>query len=837
MFKNSQDWLTFLSLLNFASLLIPQSLQAQAIADQTTNTAIIQNLNIQGLSSDLVEAGTLRGNNLFHSFNELNVAANRGLFFSNPANVNNIFTRVTGGSSSNILGRLGVLGNANLFLLNPNGILFGENSSLALNGSLYVTTGDRLRFADGTTFSAANPESSNLLTSSIPIGLGFTSGNSGTITVRSQASPIFPLPLPTEVTETLRPISGLILLPTATLALIGSSINFEKQASVIVLGGKVGLGAVLSGEVKLTPTNNKFAISYDNVNQFGNIKMSDNSSINNIGQIEGDIEIVGDRLSILDKSLILTGSVGSLFSGRISLQANQLIELIGSNNFAQSVELLTSSRPNSSNINGLISFSNSNVNGGDIIIKTPVLNISNSSFIVSSILSSGRAGNISINAPQSVTVDVGAIFSGTPPTSAGSSANINIETGKLTAINNGIISTTNLGFGIDSGDVSVNATESVRIVGRRPILAAGFIQVTSGLITTSFNSSNSGNIRVNTPFLSLQDGGVLTTDTQGSGQGGNVTVKANRIELSGIDPSNQFPSAIIALARQGSTGNGGNINVSAKEISIQNLATVSVASFGIGNAGNLKIAANQIRLAENASILAASALGDGGNIDLRIGDSLLLRDRSQILTSSAGNGNGGNVAINSGTIIGLDNSQINANAFRGRGGNIQINTDGLFFSPNSSISASSEIGVSGNISISSLDISSRNALILPLESFIQVDAIVANSCLANRNSTQGSFVVTGSGGLPASPYDLLTAEYSTTSIQPISGSPSSANSASDAPKDATNPSLKRTAKARQEWKLGDPVIEVRDLARSSSGEVLPVITYADADALGCFKNK
>ncbi len=159
MFISFQDCLKTLSVLSFASLLIADHVLAQTLPDQTTGTQIIPNLIIQGLPSDLVQAGTLRGANLFHSFLDLNVASDRGLYFSNPASVSNVFARVTGANPSNILGRLGVLGNANLFLLNPNGVIFGENSSLAIAGSLYVSTGDQLRFADGTTFSTNSPES------------------------------------------------------------------------------------------------------------------------------------------------------------------------------------------------------------------------------------------------------------------------------------------------------------------------------------------------------------------------------------------------------------------------------------------------------------------------------------------------------------------------------------------------------------------------------------------------------------------------------------------------------------------------------------------------------
>ena len=114
---------------------------------------------------DLIQGGAIRDNTLFHSFDEFNVGDGRGVFFDlqNNANILNIFTRVTGSNSSSILGTLGVLqdalnsnalGNANLFLLNPNGISFGANANLQLNGSFFATTADGFVF-DNFTFSAS----------------------------------------------------------------------------------------------------------------------------------------------------------------------------------------------------------------------------------------------------------------------------------------------------------------------------------------------------------------------------------------------------------------------------------------------------------------------------------------------------------------------------------------------------------------------------------------------------------------------------------------------------------------------------------------------------------
>ena len=70
---------------------------------------------------------------------------------------------MTGSSVSNILGKLGVEGTANLFLINPNGIYFGNGASLDIRGSFTATTADSIKLGENGLFSATNPQSSNLL--------------------------------------------------------------------------------------------------------------------------------------------------------------------------------------------------------------------------------------------------------------------------------------------------------------------------------------------------------------------------------------------------------------------------------------------------------------------------------------------------------------------------------------------------------------------------------------------------------------------------------------------------------------------------------------------------
>jgi filamentous hemagglutinin family protein len=117
-----------------AIALAPSAVWAQLVPDGSLGVerSVIQKINEL---SDRIDGGAARGANLFHSFQEFNVGQGRSVYFANPVQIQNILSRVTGGNASNILGRLGVLGSANLFLINPNGIIFGPNASLDIQGS------------------------------------------------------------------------------------------------------------------------------------------------------------------------------------------------------------------------------------------------------------------------------------------------------------------------------------------------------------------------------------------------------------------------------------------------------------------------------------------------------------------------------------------------------------------------------------------------------------------------------------------------------------------------------------------------------------------------------
>ncbi|NER47398.1 MAG: filamentous hemagglutinin N-terminal domain-containing protein, partial [Symploca sp. SIO1A3] len=182
---------------------------------------------------------------LFHSFLEFNVGKGERVYFANPVGIENILTRVTGNNVSEIGGTLGVDGGANLFLLNPNGIIFGEGAELDIGGSFVGSTANSIVFGDEE-FSASEPEAAPLLKINVPIGL--------------QYGPNQPAPVVNAGTLEVGQGQG--------LTLTGGTVVNTDTGELIAPGGQISLTAVPSESV----------INLDGTGQVSSVDLPDDTS-------------------------------------------------------------------------------------------------------------------------------------------------------------------------------------------------------------------------------------------------------------------------------------------------------------------------------------------------------------------------------------------------------------------------------------------------------------------------------------------------------------------------------------------------------------------------------
>ncbi|KAM3102302.1 filamentous hemagglutinin N-terminal domain-containing protein [Phormidesmis sp. 146-12] len=699
--------------------------QAQITSDGTVPTEVT---NLNGRDFE-INGGRQIGGNLFHSFGNFSVIAGSSATFNHSLSVQNIISRVTGNFISNIDGLISARGNANFFLINPNGIILGANARLDIGGSVLFSTADRLNFADGSSFSATNTEAQPLLTISVPIGLQF-GNNPGTI-----------------ASYTLSTVPQ--VRPDRTLALVGGNIVLDGAYLVGAQGGRLEIGGVASNSfVGLTAISQGWELNYEAVRVFQDIQLSEAT----LGGIDiNDIQLRGKQIAI-DNSIIGTENSGARPGGNLVVRASDLVRI--------------SNESTLSTATGTVAIS-SVAPGGDIVIETPRLVVNRNPTITATTQGLGQGGNIYVNAPELLEIDgQGDLTQLTTQTfGSGNAGNINVTTKRLVLREGGQIAASAVtpipGVAVsgNAGGINIIASDSMEVSGQ---FVFGDTSFPSGVVARTRGSSTTGNggsIQVNTNRLLLQNGGAISVSAeQGStGQAGSLTINAASVAVSG---SNSTISASSTSSKP-----AGDVIINTNQLLVGDGASINVNSQGAGSAGNLFVSARSIELNDRGQIAATSSLGNGGNIALQASNTLLLRNNSQISTT-AGNaqagGNGGNIAFNGNFIVAVprENSNISANAFTGRGGNIRITTQGLFgIEPRSSattglssITASSQFGISGTIALNTPDVDpSRGLVTLPTE-LQDTSGLIASGCPADEGN---SFSITGNGGLPEDPRQPL----------------------------------------------------------------------------------
>ncbi|RUS92885.1 hypothetical protein DSM106972_097800 [Dulcicalothrix desertica PCC 7102] len=672
--NKNKDLLHSLLLCAFLSL-SSTSVHAQITPDNTLGaeaSKLTPNVLINGASADLINGGALRGNNLFHSFSEFNIKNGQGVYFANPSRVVNILTRVTGSNASNILGTLGVDGGANLFLINPNGILFGQNARLDIGGSFVGTTANGVQFGNQGNFSASAPKVPGLLTIN-PSALFFNQINPNAAIVNKSVAPV-------NFNSAGFIVFGLQVPDGKSLLLVGGNVSMD-GGELNALGGRVELGGLAEpGTVALDINNDNFRLSFPEQVTRASVSLINQAQVHVESAGGGDITINAQNIEILGGSGLLSGiglglEAPTNVAGNITLNATGEIKVAGTR----------------SGIRNVVQ-SGAKGNGGNIAIDTGFFNVFDGGIVVASTFGQGNAGNITVNATGAVSLKDAAMFSSIEAGAVGKGGNISINAASLSLANVAQLLTATraasrnqpAGKG-SAGDVDVKVTGVIDIAGKRNEIRSGiFSNIEAGA------EGQGGNITIDTDSFKLRDGAQLLASTFGIGDGGNVKVTASN-SVSLMDNA-----AIGSTVEASGVGKAGNIIIDAATLSLQNSAKVLTYTNGVSDtqgsvsldAGNVNVkVTGAINIADekntsNSGIFTyvePGAKGNGGNITIDTG-SLNLRDGAQLSASTFGIGSAGNVTVNAKDSVQITDALILSTVGAGgtgKGGNININAASL----------------------------------------------------------------------------------------------------------------------------------------------------------------
>ena len=695
------------------------------------------------------DKGTLMGSNLFHSFRTFNIHSGESATFTAPETVANIIGRITGGSASQINGTLKIdstlestISHANLYLLNPNGFIWGPNARLDINGSFYLSSADYLRFADGQHFDT-HFTPSPLLTIAPPKAFGFLD------------NPDKPLG---DIT-----IEGKLMV--------------EEEKNLVVIGRDISIsGGKLVGKqahVKI--------VSVASEGEIINFDLTDNILFGKVEIKDGRLEVNADTKS---------GSI-LILSGQFFMSGSN-IQSYG-NEGTGNIEIISTGKMKITE-NSEILIQTDQKNAGKIVLqgKSIVLDDKGTT-IISRTFGQGQGGSLNITASESINMETSTLEAVT--FGKGNAGNINIETNNLTLINGAQINTKSKSMG-NAGTITIQAKGIINVSGYS--LENGNINP-SGIISNVDNTGdgdtiqisalylnldnwatiqsltkgkgNAGNIVIETNNLELANGAQINASSKGAGKGGNIDIETNMLDITGFIELNEKnrpngitnstcstddngtlpslnPSGIASSAF--SSGDSGTIQISALSLNLDNLATIQTLTKCEGKSGNISIDVNELRIMGGADIDASNegtGIDKGGNITITATDSVLItatpgedednqfvvetgflggiyssankngaggditlstrkltmRNGGVISAGSEGTGNAGNLLLNIGEELNLDNAAILTRAQKAGGGNMTFHINERLDLFNSQISAEAkgenELHQGGNLTI------------------------------------------------------------------------------------------------------------------------------------------
>jgi filamentous hemagglutinin family protein len=714
--------LCFSSSLIFSFLALSIPSQAQIAPDNSMSVPT----QVISPSDKLFEiiGGTETGSNLFHSFTEFSVKEeNIARFINNNPAIQNVISRVTGASTSEIFGKIqsgGSASNFNFFLLNPNGIIFGPNASLDLKGSFIATTANAIQFGDRGFFSASSPNDPSLLIVQ-PSAFFFNQVRPNSIIYQGDS----------------QPLAGLKVSDDKSLLLLGGDVIID-GGKVTAPNGQIELGGLAgTGKISLNVKGNNLSLGFPKSVVRADILLTNGSLVDVSDRGSGSITINSQNIEISGISQItsgiLTNSVSSgAKAGEISLHATGKVKidnlsaigsLVNQGALGNSGDILIDA--GSLQINGarLFTLADGKGDSGNIIINIrsniDLKGRSSDSEAFASVIANqvlngeGNGGNITINAESLSLADAASIQ--TTTSAKGNAGNILIRVRDFISLENITNETTQIRTAVEPGAIGNGGTIDIQ---SRSLLLTGGSQLLASVFRT----------------LDGISGGI--------GKGGDITVNSfDSVNISGVGIDG-FSSGIFADTGTGAVGPAGNIAVNTLAFRIADGAVVNAQTNNMSNGGNIRVNANTFEAINGGQLISSStSSGNAGSITVNAnklvnlsGSDPTFNDRfAQFGTSVVGNvgansglfaqsdstGAAGDVTVNSPQINISDGAKVSVSSPQGQAGNLKITGNSLILNQGS---ITAETGKSGPEGGANITLQFRDLLRLENESLISATA-------------------------------------------------------------------------------------------------------------------